>query len=78
MEQLKLRDITGVAGYGDYEVARPGDFYDGYLGKVYEAGTTEVVSLGLEHFSDPELMEALYKKQPDLFDYVLGIAEDDN
>ena len=78
MEQVKLRDITGVAGYGDSEVARPGDFYDAYLGKVYQAGSTEVISLGLEHFSDPELMEALYKKQPDLFDYVLGIAEDDN
>jgi hypothetical protein len=77
MEQKRLSELTGISAYKDAETARPGDFYNAYLGKVYKDGSTEVVSMGLEHFSSAEDMLALYEKQPELFDFVLGITADD-
>jgi hypothetical protein len=76
-EPQKLSELTGMRGYGDDEVAMPGDFYHPYLGKVYFDGSTEVVAMGMEHFTDPAAMLKLYGRQPDLFDFVLGITEDD-
>jgi hypothetical protein len=75
-EPQKLSEITGFSGYGDDEVAKPGDFFHPYLGKVYRDGSTEVVAMGIENFTDPAAMLRLYERQPDLFDFVLGVTED--
>jgi SPP1 gp7 family putative phage head morphogenesis protein len=45
----KLSEITGIAGYGDNEVAMVGNYIDPYFGKVYQAARiTEVLSMALQ------------------------------
>lgn len=50
----RLKDIFPGMGYGSHEVARPDKFLDPYVGKIYTSGSTEIVSMGLEHlYADP-------------------------
>jgi hypothetical protein len=51
---VKLNDLIPWGNYGEQEYGRDDSFIDKYSGKVYEDGTTELVSTGLEHmFRDP-------------------------
>jgi SPP1 gp7 family putative phage head morphogenesis protein len=77
MSEMSLREITGIEEYSENEVARPGSFFNPYLGKVYKGGSTEVIAMGMEHLDTPASMAALYDKQPDLFDFVIGITAHD-
>jgi SPP1 gp7 family putative phage head morphogenesis protein len=77
MNQMSLREITGIQEYSENELARPGSFFNPYLGKVYKGGSTEVIAMGMEHLDTPVSMAALYDKQPDLFDFVIGITAHD-
>lgn len=78
-EPVKLKDITGQ-NYRDTEMAFPGNFIDPYVGKIYgAAGTpTEVISMGVELFRDPQLMSSFYKKDPEHFNFVLGAILHEN
>ncbi len=76
-EQKKLSELTGISAYRDSETALPGKYYNPYLGKVYDDTSTEVVAMGMEHLSTPERMLELYEKQPELLEFVLGVAIDD-
>jgi hypothetical protein len=67
-----LKDIT-KGNYEDDEEAWVGNFFDPYIGKIYDNGTTEVVSMGLEHFSSGKSMMSLYEKDSELFYFMLGI-----
>ena len=63
--------------YGDDEVAYPDKFLTPYVGKSYEARggalSTEVVSMGVEHFQDPVRLTRFAMEDPDHFALVLGI-----
>lgn len=61
-------------GYKKYEVAVVDTFVNPYIGKVYSDKLTEVVSMTVEHFSEPYLMAHLYKSHPDLFTIGVGLA----
>ena len=69
-----LRKLTGNNRYDRSEKAYPDHFIDPYVGKVYEGGATEVLSMGLETFSSPERMIQLAAKDPDHFALVLGLT----
>lgn len=67
--------------YGDdtIEADHHGYEFDGvsdYAGRVYEgSGSTEVTSVGLEYFTDPEAMLHLFTVDPDHFGFVLGALQ---
>lgn len=70
----KLKDLTGY-NYGDDEVALPDKFISAYVGKIYgEKGSpTEVITMGVEKFSNPAAMRQLYQDDPEHFHLVLGV-----
>lgn len=67
-----LSEITGHRGYGADELAYPDHFISHYVGKVYSDGGTEVISMGLERFSDRQSMSNLYREDPDHFNLIVG------
>jgi hypothetical protein len=71
-EPLRESGLPGAHGYGEDEIARVGDFWDPYLGKVYPNGDTEVYALGLECFQNADSMVALYLKDEEHFSLTLG------
>jgi hypothetical protein len=70
---VKLKDLTGNPNYRDNEIALPDKFISPYVGKIYDRGTTEVLSMGIEHFSDPKSLAHLRKEDPDHFNFILGV-----
>jgi hypothetical protein len=70
-ELVPLRDLAPTAGYEPHEIARVGGFIDPYTGKVYPAAT-EVISTGMERFTDPRAMLDFYRQDMEHFFYVLG------
>jgi hypothetical protein len=71
-----LNDLPPLKGkgYKKDEVAVVDTFVNPYIGKVYPDKLTEVVSMTVEHFSEPYLMAHLYKSHPDLFAMGVGLA----
>lgn len=65
-----LNDLTISNNYGN-EKAYPDNFFDPYIGKTYENGSTEVHSMGLQMFSNPHLLSTLYQRDPDHFDLMI-------
>ena len=63
--------IPGV-GYTDDELALPDHFFDPYVGRVYEWGSTEVFSMGLERFESAESMVNFLADDEEHFALVLG------
>ena len=68
-----LNEIVPGTRYSSDELAYRGKFINPYVGKVYDTGNTEVISMGLEHFADEDRMAKLASKDPDHFALVLGI-----
>ena len=79
-EIRKLKDITGEQGYGDTEKALPGNFIHPYVGKINgpAGSSTEVISMGVEQFSDPKRMSEFYKQYPEHFNFILGAILHEN
>lgn len=69
-----LRDIVKNGGYGEDEIGVSGPFLNPYMGKIYENGATEVISMAMEHFSDSTGMAQLHSTHPELFKLMVGIA----
>jgi hypothetical protein len=77
-----LNDILGLSGsasgrYGEAEVAFVGPWFDPYVGRDYseQAGgldVTEVMSMGVESFSDPKLLALRMLKDPVHFKLMAG------
>jgi len=75
----KMADIKPGAGYADYEITRPDQFADPYVGRAYTdpgAGhyATEIVSMGLEFmYTDPAKFA---KDDPGHFDFIYNLMRD--
>ncbi len=67
-----LRSITKNTGYRPNETAFEDHFFDAYVGKDYGHGTTEVFSMGIESFSDKEMLGRRIAMDPDTFEFVAG------
>jgi len=61
------------AGYREDEVAYPGDFLHPYMGKYYEDGSTEVISMGIQHFASATEMALLRKEDPGMYNMMIGL-----
>jgi hypothetical protein len=64
---VPLSQLTGNPAYKDDETAHPDSFIDHYVGKLYGQGITEVHSMGLQAFADPDKLVDLYKQDPEHF-----------
>lgn len=67
----KLNAIIGEKRYRDNEIAYHDHFIDPYVGKIY-ASATEVISMGIEKFSDPVKLRMFIKKDREHFLLVHG------
>jgi hypothetical protein len=68
-----LRKLVPGAGYRYDEIAYPDDFISPYVGKKYP-DCTEVFSMGLQYFSDPQKMFLLSQKDPEHFSLMMGFV----
>lgn len=73
--QERLSKLTGITKYAKTETAYPDNFYNPYVGKVY-FGATEVLSMGLEKFTDPAQMLDLWKKDKEHFTLVVDFLKE--
>lgn len=81
-EAKRLKDIDKTFRGDDDEVALEGNYIHPYIGKIYATlegerhEVTEVISVGLEHFATFRGMRDLYRKDPEMFELVVGILDD--
>jgi hypothetical protein len=68
---LKLNSICSTSQYGEDEEGKDDKFIDKYTGKIYPDGTTEILSMGLEHmyYSPMEFRS----KDPEHFELIINI-----
>jgi len=74
MPAVRLMNLHPESYDDPREVTLVGRFMDGYLGKVYPGGGTEVFSVAIESFADSTGMATLAKSHPDLFAHFVGMA----
>lgn len=72
----RLRSMTGNSGYRSDEVAYKAGFFEPYVGKVYRDGLTEVFAMGVETFSDPELLAQRAAKDPETLEFIAGFVSE--
>jgi len=68
----KLRTVTGIRAYRSDEVAKVDKFMDPYMGKQYEHGSTEIVSMGVQYLWERPAEFA--SKDPDYFKFIYEAA----
>ncbi len=66
-----LADITNNSNYRPGEIAQSDKFINPYMGKRYNDGSTEIVSMGLEYFHTDPLK--LAKDDPDYFMFMYDV-----
>lgn len=74
-----MRELTGNKAYGPKEVAFKDGWFDAYIGKDYihngQPYATEVFSMGLESFSEPEMLARRLAVDGDHFGLMLGFLK---
>jgi len=68
---VKLRDHTGIAEYGDRELARPDELFHPYMGKEYPTDT-EITSMLTQQLVKDGGLTRLLAADPDSFHFLLG------
>ena len=68
----KLKNLAPGAGYKSSEVAYKGGFFNPYVGKYYEHGSTEVWSMGVESLYDPVVLAERAAVDPQMFAMIMG------
>lgn len=72
LQYKSLKELTGI-DYDDDEVALEDKYLDPYVGKVYANDSTEVLSMGIEHFTDAKAMRRLRETDKQHFDLIMGV-----
>jgi hypothetical protein len=72
VEVAPLQQLRPDAGYGPGERAVEDHFVSAYVGKTYAEGHSEVLSMGLERFTNARDMLRLYQQDPEHFFFTLG------
>lgn len=70
---VSLKKLTG-GSYRSNERAYPDDFYHPYVGKYYSHGASEVFSMGMQCFANPQCLAMLAEKDPEHFNLTIGIC----
>jgi len=86
-EIQRLKDINRNRKYKNSEQAVVDSFVNPYVGKIYTdkknlgniegSGSTEVISVGLEHFSSPKKLSEFIMKDPEHFNFIAGVLLND-
>lgn len=71
---FRLNQLDPARSFDNGELAVADKFISPYMGKVYKSGPTEVLSMAMEHFSNPSSMATFYRAHPDLFRLVVGLS----
>ena len=66
----KLRNLTGNKGFRSDEIAYHTDMFSHYVAKVYRHEDTEVFSMGVEAFYNPEKLFLILKDDPKTLEFV--------
>jgi len=67
-----LKKLTGV-NYDADEVAKKDKFMNPYMGKIYDSGSTEIISMGLEElYANPVTFA---KRDPEYFEFIIGVLQ---
>lgn len=74
-EPVSLQKLVPQGTYKPDEMALEDSFADPYVGKLYPDMATEVLSMGLEHFSDDSRFVKLYRQDPEHLFLTLGAIE---
>lgn len=74
-KKYSLRSLSGNNGYRKDEAAFKGNFFHPYVGKVYADGLTEVFSMGVESFSDPETLARRAAEDPQTLEFIAGYVK---
>jgi hypothetical protein len=69
-----LQKIYKGDRYGSDEYAYTDEFTTAYIGKVYSDQSSEVATMGVQEFSYPERMAALYRDDKDFFYHTFGVV----
>lgn len=69
-DPVSMNKLAG-GGYESHEKAYPDHFFSPYIGKVYP-DATEVFSMGVESFSDPETLAKRMAKDSEMFSFIIG------
>jgi hypothetical protein len=64
-------EIKKIRYFEGYE----GDFLTDYMGRVYVGGSTEIISVGVEHLSNPQLAASMMLKDPEFFKFIVGVLK---
>lgn len=68
---VKMKDVTGNAGYRDDEVTRVDKWLNPYMGKEYK-NASEILSMGMEMmYRNPVY---LAKNDPEMFDFIYSVV----
>lgn len=70
--ELQRVDAVDMRSEMSYSAEMPAT--GSYAAKYYSHGSTEMVSMGMEFFSNPKLAAELYLKDPEMFMTILAIA----
>ena len=75
-DPVSINELANSSFYEEDEVALPGNYFDPYVGKVYENDSglisTEAFSMGFQYFTDPVSMQVLYERDPEHFRLIVG------
>jgi hypothetical protein len=74
-KQYSLRSLSGNTSYRRDEVAFNGNFFSPYVGKVYGDGVTEVFAMGVESFSDAEMLARRAVQDPQTLEFIAGYVK---
>ena len=70
---VRLNRLDPDAMYHPSEMAFQDAFFSPYVGKYYPNGVTEVISMGVQMFSNPGLMLDLYSRDLEMFNMIYGM-----
>lgn len=71
-ESIKpLSSVTGVLSYSKEEITKVDKFINAYMGKIYNTGVTEILSMGIQTLLTKPAV--LMRKDPEYFDLVVDV-----
>jgi hypothetical protein len=71
---VQLNELLPDVGYDDTEIVRADNFMNPYIGKIYGATTSEVLSMGMGYLMSAMDMANMYEQDPEYFGYILSVV----
>ncbi|MBW4478611.1 MAG: hypothetical protein KME54_17565 [Tolypothrix brevis GSE-NOS-MK-07-07A] len=76
-EEQSLNSLVEYGTFREDEKAKPDKYISPYVGKVYRDGSTEVISMGIQHFHSKESMLEFYEQDREHYQFIMGVARRD-